>query len=100
MIAFLSPQRLEQFSDSLLVEIDVPVVVGGVTISPGELVVADNDGVVDLDVDDPAGVNGLPFAGNFNDDATDGDEVHSLVDTAKEHPEWQSSASAEAEQRQ
>lgn len=39
------------------------------------LVDLDNDGVVDIDVEDPADVNGLPVAGNFNGDATDGDEV-------------------------
>ena len=39
------------------------------------LVDLDNDGVVDLDVEDPGDVNGLPFAGNFDDNAVNGDEV-------------------------
>lgn len=38
------------------------------------LVDLDNDGVVDIDVEDPADVNGLPVAGNF-DPLTAGDQV-------------------------
>lgn len=38
------------------------------------LVDLNNDGVVDIDVEDPADVNGLPVAGNF-DPATAGDQV-------------------------
>ncbi len=38
------------------------------------LVDLDNDGVVDIDVEDPADVNGLPVAGNFDPD-TAGDQV-------------------------
>ena len=39
------------------------------------LIDLDNDGVVDIDVEDPAGVNGLPFAGNFDGNDINGDEV-------------------------
>ena len=38
------------------------------------LVDLNNDGVIDIDVEDPADINGLPVAGNF-DPATDGDQV-------------------------
>ena len=38
------------------------------------LIDLDNDGVVDIDVEDPADINGLPVAGNFDPD-TDGDQV-------------------------
>ena len=34
-----------------------------------------NDGVIDLTVPDPAGINGLPVAGNFDGNAANGDEV-------------------------
>lgn len=39
------------------------------------LVDLDNDGVADIDVEDPADVNGLPVAGNFDGNAANGDEV-------------------------
>jgi len=34
-----------------------------------------NDGVPDLDINDPANVNGMPVAGRFDDSDTNGDEV-------------------------
>ena len=39
------------------------------------LVDLDNDGVPDLSVFDPANINGLPLAGNFDGEADNGDEV-------------------------
>ena len=39
------------------------------------LIDTDNDGVPDLDVDDPAKIIGQPVAGNFDGDASNGDEV-------------------------
>ncbi|MFV2068411.1 MAG: Ig-like domain-containing protein, partial [Pirellulales bacterium] len=39
------------------------------------LIDTDNDGVPNIMQIDPAGINGLPVAGNFDGDATNGDEV-------------------------
>ncbi|NLE39611.1 MAG: hypothetical protein GX621_16450, partial [Pirellulaceae bacterium] len=39
------------------------------------LIDTDNDGVPNWDIVDPAGVNGLPFAGNFDGNVANGDEV-------------------------
>lgn len=39
------------------------------------LIDTDNDGVPNINQIDPAGINGLPFAGNFDGNAANGDEV-------------------------
>lgn len=39
------------------------------------LIDIDNDGMVDLDIDEPSNVNGLPIAGDFDLNAANGDEV-------------------------
>jgi len=39
------------------------------------LIDTDNDGVPNLDVNDPAKINGLPVAGNFDGNSANGDEV-------------------------